>query len=414
VDPGRYLKILIVAVLAFPAALLPALVEGSGPGNTAFERTWNRTDRPVIEQRVNRTWMWGPEPLTGPMMEMTTERPDTGREVQYFDKSRMEITLDPTVNRFSVWYVTNGLLARELVTGQMQTGDNTFETRSPASVNVAGDWDDPTGPTYATFGGLLGADAQEPGTPVTSRLSRDGSVTEDQALAARAVTAEAFVQETGHTVASPFWGFMNASGLVQETGPPRAGQLFPNPFYATGFPITGAYWANVKVADSYTEVLVQVFERRVLTYTPENPPGWQVEAGNVGRHYFEWRYGISPPDGASQTTSGFAPIGPSPLASTLDAGGGSRLVLANQGNTPLTVRLTGPETVEVTLDACLDCPPPGPIPASCHAAAVSQTLDLAAGSYSVTASRPGPVQPLGGVWTLLPDARYGACFFDFR
>jgi hypothetical protein len=414
VDVTGYLKILIVAVLAVPAALAPAFVSASTPGNTAFERTWNRTDRPVIEQRVNRTWMWGPEPLTGPMMEMTSDRPDTGREVQYFDKSRMEVSLDPAVNQYSIWYVTNGLLARELVTGQMQTGNNTFETLSPAAVNVAGDWDDPTGPTYATFGGLLGAESRDPGSPVISRLARDGSVTDDPSLAGRGVTAEAFVPETGHTVASPFWNFMNASGLVQESGPPRTGQLFPNPFYATGFPITEAYWASVKVADTYTEVLVQVFERRVLTYTPDNPPGWQVEAGNVGRHYFEWRYGITPPDGASLPAAGFAPIGPSPLASTFDAGGGSRLVLANQGDTPLSIRLTGPETVEVTLDACLDCSPPTAIPASCHTEAVSQTLDLAAGSYSISVSRPGPVQPLGGVWTLLPDARYGACFFAFR
>ena len=413
-DLTRHLKILIAAVLVFPSALTPALVHGSTPGNTAFERTWNRTDRPVIEQRVNRTWMWGPEPLTGPMMEMTTDRPVTGREVQYFDKSRMEISLSPNVNQFSVWYVTNGLLTRELVTGQMQTGDNTFETRSPATVNVAGDWDDPTGPTYASFGGLLGVDSHEPGSPLISRLARDGSVTDDPSLTGRGVTAETFVQETGHTVASPFWSFMTASGLVQESGPPRTGQLFPNPFYATGFPITEAYWASVKVANTYTEVLVQVFERRVLTYTPDNPPGWQVEAGNVGRHYFEWRYGTSPPDGASQPSGSYAPLGPSPLASPIDAAGGSLLVVVNQGNTPLTVRLDGPATAEVTLDVCLDCPPPGAVPAACHPAAASQTLELASGSYSISVSRPGQVQPLGGVWTLLPDARYAACFFTFR
>jgi hypothetical protein len=414
VDLTGHLKILIVAVLAFPAVLAPSIVEGAVPGNSAFERTWNRTDRPVIEQRVSRTWMWGPEPLTGPMMEMTAERPGTGREVQYFDKSRMEISLDPTVSRYSIWYVTNGLLARELVTGQMQTGDSSFETRAPASVNVAGDWDDPTGPTYATFGSLLGAAASEPGSAVISRLARDGTVTDDPVLAGRGVTATAFVQETGHTVASPFWSFMTASGLVQESGPPRTGQLFPNPFYATGFPITEAYWASVKVADNYTEVLVQVFERRVLTYTPDNPSGWQVEAGNVGRHYFEWRYGISPPDAVSQPSGGYAPLGPSPLASPQDADGGSRLVLANQGDTPLTIRLAGPETVEVTLDACLDCPPPDSVPAACHPGAISQTLELASGSYSISVNRPGAIQPLGGVWTLLPDARYAACFFAFR
>jgi hypothetical protein len=40
----------------------------------------------------------------------------------------------------------------------------------------------------------------------------------------------------------------------------------------------------VKVGGTYKVVLVQIFERRVLTYTPDNSPGWQVEAGNVGQH----------------------------------------------------------------------------------------------------------------------------------
>jgi hypothetical protein len=36
-------------------------------------------------------------------------------------------------------------------------------------------------------------------------------------------------------------------------------------------------------------VLLQLFERRVLSYTPSNDPGWQVEMGNVGLHYLAWR-----------------------------------------------------------------------------------------------------------------------------
>jgi hypothetical protein len=36
---------------------------------------------------------------------------------------------------------------------------------------------------------------------------------------------------------------------------------------------------------------VQAFERRVLTYNPDNSDGWKVEAGNVGQHYYQWRYG---------------------------------------------------------------------------------------------------------------------------
>ena len=66
---------------------------------------------------------------------------------------------------------------------------------------------------------------------------------------------------------------------------------FLNPFYATGYPITEAYWATVKVAGVAQDVLVQCFERRCLTYTPGNAAGWEVEAGNVGQHYYAWRYG---------------------------------------------------------------------------------------------------------------------------
>ncbi|HUZ03363.1 MAG TPA: hypothetical protein VMU89_23715, partial [Thermomicrobiaceae bacterium] len=60
--------------------------------------------------------------------------------------------------------------------------------------------------------------------------------------------------------------------------------------YATGYPLTEAYWTSVLVGGVSRQVLVQVFERRVLTYTPANPSGWQVEAGNVGQHYYTWRY----------------------------------------------------------------------------------------------------------------------------
>jgi hypothetical protein len=70
--------------------------------------------------------------------------------------------------------------------------------------------------------------------------------------------------------------------------------LFQNPFYATGYPITEAYWTNVNVQGVDQLVLLQCFERRCLTFTPANPLGWQVEAGNVGQHYYAWRYGGPP------------------------------------------------------------------------------------------------------------------------
>ena len=35
---------------------------------------------------------------------------------------------------------------------------------------------------------------------------------------------------------------------------------------------------------------IKISERRVLTFTPSNAPGWQVEMGNIGQHYVQWRY----------------------------------------------------------------------------------------------------------------------------
>jgi hypothetical protein len=40
-------------------------------------------------------------------------------------------------------------------------------------------------------------------------------------------------------------------------------------------------------------VLFQAFERRILTYTPCNEAAFQVEMGNVGLHYYDWRYGTA-------------------------------------------------------------------------------------------------------------------------
>ena len=79
---------------------------------------------------------------------------------------------------------------------------------------------------------------------------------------------------------------MTSSGIVDGGA---IEPLFRSPFYATGFPITEAYWSTVRVGGQPRTVLMQIFERRALTYTPGNPAGFTVEAGNVGLQYRAWR-----------------------------------------------------------------------------------------------------------------------------
>ncbi|MHB8647737.1 MAG: hypothetical protein ACYDAR_18300 [Thermomicrobiales bacterium] len=85
-----------------------------------------------------------------------------------------------------------------------------------------------------------------------------------------------------------------------------------------GFAISEPFGANVKVGGVQKGVLIQVFERRVLTYTQDNPAAFQVEMGNIGQHYFQWRYSGAPV--ASATTT-------SPPATTPSGGTAGNVVL---------------------------------------------------------------------------------------
>ncbi len=258
----------------------------------SFLRTWQTADQPVENGQVQRTWLWGPT-LFFATEESYADAPHGVRLVAYFDKARMEITR-PTADQSSPWYVTTGLLAKELITGLEQTGDATFEARVPAQIPVAGDPDDPIGPTYASFRGVLTAPPLGEGAPVTQTLSRDATVGNDPRLASYGVTAGPLITETGHRVASVFWSYLNSQGLLDQNGRLVNGPLFSPLFYATGLPITEPYWVRATVGGQVKDVLIQCFERRCLTYTPSNPAGWQVEMGNVGQHYARWRYGQVP------------------------------------------------------------------------------------------------------------------------
>lgn len=273
--------------------LLVACVRGiaESPANASFHSTWQRTDQPVAAGQVDRTWMWGLEAFTGDVSEPYDQGPSGQRIVQYFDKSRMELN-DPDGDRSDPWHVTNGLLVVELMSGTIQTGDASFLPRRPSVANVAGDANDPNGPTYATLAMIAGVEPLDEGEVIDQTLSRRGAIGTSQSAAAYNVTAGPLSPETNHRTASIFWEFMNSSGQIsEESGNLTTAPLFPNPYYATGLPVTEAYWATVLVDGQPQEVLLQAFERRVLTYTPGNPDGWKVEAGNVGQHYHAWRYG---------------------------------------------------------------------------------------------------------------------------
>ncbi len=233
----------------------------------AFQQLWAKTDA----NPSGHSYLWGPAPFTPPgLMEDYKDAPGGKRLVQYFDKARMELNAPGGP-------VTAGLLSVELISGQQQNGDTTFVQRDPAKVTVAGDPDNPF-PTYADLAKLQGAEQDNSisRAPVAKMVNPNGAAgTYAPAMDDSLAKTTGYDVTTKHNIPKAFFDFRNS---------PNLGGI-----QAIGLAITEPVWANVKVNGMTVPVLVQAFERRVLTYTPDNPILFRVEYGNIGRAYYAWR-----------------------------------------------------------------------------------------------------------------------------
>lgn len=388
-SPLRVAFLVVLLCSIFSGAIGNATPASANPfSNPSFRQNWQRADYPVVIGAVTRGYTWGVDPFFS-TTEPYAESPGGQRQVEYLDKARMEITR-PDFNPTNPYYVTNGLLVKEMVTGQLQQGDYTFKQRFPAyDVPVAGDPIEinPEAPTYASFFALnnfyrtqpittattssqimqIGVDTQSinkaladtpvvtttaavttpgsttpsvstspsgtvgltpttpipsaPATPgtvvtpgggadvpngigygllekqpdrtneqVTTTLARNGQVGLNSSLGAVDGANYVYWERTlGHNIPKVFWDFLNQTGPIFNGQGLISGKIFEW-VQTMGYPITDAYWVRTNVAGVPRDVLVQLYERRILTYTPSNPGGYQVEMGNVGRHYYNWRY----------------------------------------------------------------------------------------------------------------------------
>jgi hypothetical protein len=271
-------------VLAAPTLTYPAFAD------TAFQRVWERYDKPVYYGQAARSYTWGNQ-VTAGLSEGYAEGPRGKHLVQYFDKSRMEIN-DPAGDRNADFFVTQGLLARDMIRGEIQEGNNQFRKTSAAEIPF-GDLDDTSNasPTYASFGKVLDAPPIPAGNAIAQRIERSGAV--NNSADPHGVTSVGVVPgvTTNHSTASVFYQFLQSVGPVTDAdGTYTTAAIYTPTFYVTGMPITEPYWATVKAAGEMRDVLIQCFERRCLTYTPSNPTAFQVELANTGLQYYAWRY----------------------------------------------------------------------------------------------------------------------------
>jgi hypothetical protein len=261
---------------------------------------WVRLDGTVRYQTTGQSWVLGPS-IRAVATEPYQEDPDGVRTVYYFDKARVEVN-DPKASD-PQRSLSLGLLVRDMVLGVVQIGDQRFVPVAPAEIPLAGDLrDNASAPTYASLRALatVGEHAAERRAPVrvgeavTALLARDGSVA-SAAVDDAAVRIETYDGDSGHNIPGIFWQWL---------------QRQPLPWLQlTGRPISEPYWVRTRVDGQERLVLVQAFERRVLTYDPQNPEGWRVEWGNVGLHYRVWRGLETPLDPSDLALASQTPFG---------------------------------------------------------------------------------------------------------
>jgi hypothetical protein len=291
-------------IFPFTLAVASAATEPDYGGVPQFRERWVAQDKLVGDPGINRPYTWGPNAPGAPttLSEPYVESPGGTRRVLYLDKARMEI------NNPATGFVTTGLAVKELVSGKRQDGNNTFVTLTPSQTQVAGDpvSVNPNSPVYASFQGVVtlgNADANSKpnavGSVINQFIAKNGTVS--TIVPPVSITIGAYQELTGHNIAAPFEAFKNQSGPVTN---PANGATIPNqPIYTVdptsnvfGLAISDPYWVSTKIAGVEQTVLVQLFERRVLTYNPALATN-RVEMGNLGQHYYQWRYveSVTPP-----------------------------------------------------------------------------------------------------------------------
>ncbi len=295
--------LLLLAVLLTPILPRPTAAAAIAADDSAFHYVWERTDQLVVSHNVARTWNWGINPFAR-LDEPFAGAPGGSRLVQYYDKGRMEIN-DPNADRSNPYFVTNGRLVAEMVQGQVQIGLNQYQPLASPEQAIVGDGAGNPAPTYRSLKAVANVGPGSSGSVAPRRigllanatLDGGGNVGVDNGLANAhyaATRIAAYSPQTGHNIPAVFMNFLTQSGQVLNWRVLYTDQVM-NWVATMGYPITEPYWVHTTISGKATDVLVQAFERRILSYNPSNDPAWQVEMTNLGRHYYAWRYGSDTP-----------------------------------------------------------------------------------------------------------------------
>lgn len=276
----------VVARLRPAGAPLPIPI-----GREGFAQLWARSDMPVAMGALGpapRGWVWGPGPISHGMPYSSVYPSGADFFYQYFDKGAMASIWNYPIRQLE------DLASPRLVVGLIDPAPSAAGQREPCDEAVAGDPAamNPAAVTYRSLRAVAypvvtaRAERRE-GAIVTATLSPSGATGDDPGLARYGVTLGGYDEQLGHNVPEVFLDFLNRRGRIYHEGRLVEGPILGDWVRLVGLPLSEPYWVRAVVAGVERDVLIQPFERRVLTYTPAHALPWRVEFGNVGRHFME-------------------------------------------------------------------------------------------------------------------------------
>lgn len=257
-----------------------------GQPATDLARRWVRNDAALANATVlantatAQPWTWGAQVLCAGYEEYA-DAPNGQRMVWYFPHGRMEVTR-PDGNPHAAGFISFGALVREMVGGTISTGEHAQQAYVPALLPIVGDAV-PAALTV-TYADLyphtsLANDtrtAAQGGSVVTNTLTKHHRLFLADRFAHYNVVLGRYDTNAGHNVAQVFDDALGADHIAE----------------LAGAPLSEPVWISVPVDNTPTDLLIQLWERRVLVYNPTQAEGERVRWNEAGRHYAQWRYGI--------------------------------------------------------------------------------------------------------------------------
>lgn len=187
--------------MTFPTRFLLIISTLLARANPHFVDVWERSDRPVEQAYLTRTWMRG----SGGIAPADSD-----------------------------WRIIQVLLTTEPMTGNLQFSDAAFEHHASVDICVAGDPVNDESLNCAQMGSLNFRSTCSGDDLIIRALTSGGQISRKSSLDAFVVSRACSIPQPENHIASIFCDFVNSTGTIFKNHQFLAREVFSDPFAAMG------------------------------------------------------------------------------------------------------------------------------------------------------------------------------------